>query len=93
MKSTRIILVILTLSLLGVSGTAFANEDLANAGENSNPKVQVKQWFEGMGIDTTTDGFAKDMFNLMTGIDQRLSPSANFTVSAGSGLRMGFSWK
>ena len=92
----RRILLIAVLVLLGntaLSPAASANEVQMDALPASDQRSQVRQWFEGMGIDTTTDGFAKDMYNLMTGIDQRLSPTANFTVSAGNGLRMGFSWK
>lgn len=93
MKKLLLIPVLILLGSVALSPVASANEVQRDASPVSDPRSQVRQWFEGMGIDTTTDGFAKDMYHLMTGIDQRLSPDANFTVSAGNGLRMGFSWK
>lgn len=90
MKTLRLTFLVLFLGLLGLSRTVSAEEQGIQNHDAVDKKALAKAWFEGMGIDTKSESFAKDVFQLMTGIDQDLSPTATFTVSANNRLRMGF---
>jgi len=93
-------LILVLVALAGFSRLGRADE-IRNDGtqglekkssETAFRKDDVRSWFDSMGIDTKGDGFAKDMYHLMSGIDEPLSPTANFTVSAGAGLHMGLTF-
>ncbi|SRR5579885_2423513 len=89
--------ILIFVATIGFARAGFADEIQKDANgvpgshslQPSNRKVQVKQWFDAMGIDTNSDGFAHDMYHLMSGIDEKISPTSNFSVSAGNGVHMG----
>src|SRR5262249_41463938 len=99
MMSRKLLLILVILSMtISFAHLSFADESqrdvISTPGLNrtvpsQNRKKEVKEWFESMGLDTTGDGLAQNMYHLMAGIEEQLSPTSNFSVSAGTGLHMG----
>ena len=89
---------LILLSLI-VAGTAQAMEKTTSSScvtkfppTASCQKEQANAWMNQVGIDTTGDGFAKDMMHLVTGIDRRLNDSASLTVSASNRVKIGLTF-
>lgn len=86
----------MTLTVI-VMGVASASESQHSpARPSSLPKggnsKQVQEWLGSVGLDPDSDGLARDVLQVVAGVDYPVNPSVNFVISANGNFSFGLNF-
>jgi hypothetical protein len=92
MKTILAILVVVGL-LAGAASTALAGDSAASASQvTAIEKAPEAQRLASNDFGFASEGFARDVLNLVTGIEKPLDDSTSLTIRAGKSLHIGLTF-